>query len=103
MFASLGCYGRQPGHEERDLHRWLQGLYGIGLELYWTTMKLQAGPRGVHASSCTSFRTAPPYMQVPTSTRAEDVDVPVLLPHEILHALAHAGPAQAAGVGEELL
>ena len=42
MFASLGNYGLQKGHEERDLHRWLQNLHGIALEPYWTTMLLQA-------------------------------------------------------------
>ena len=42
MFASLGGFGKQPGHEERDLHRWLHGLHDLNLEIYWTTMKLQA-------------------------------------------------------------
>ena len=41
-FASLGSYGAHPSNEERDLHRWLQGLHNITLSVYYTTMRIEA-------------------------------------------------------------
>ena len=44
-FASLGTFGRNNANEERDLHRWLQGLHGIQLEVYNVRFSVQAfGP-----------------------------------------------------------
>lgn len=40
-FASIGSYGKNPQNEERDLHRWLSGLYGLQLELYELRLRLQ--------------------------------------------------------------
>lgn len=34
---------------------------------------------------------------MPTSSKAEDVWIPTLLPHELLHAVACAGPLQVRG------
>lgn len=64
-FASLGSSGKHPQNCERDLHRWLRGLYGLVLEPYVIQVKLQID----------GFRSKP-------------VSIRVLLPHEILHALA---------------
>ena len=36
--------------------------------------------------------------EVPNTTDTEFVPIPVLLPHEVLHCLSEAGPAQAGGV-----
>lgn len=63
-FASLGSSGKHPQNCERDLHRWLRGLYGLVLEPYVIQVKLQID----------GFRSKP-------------VSIRVLLPHEILHAL----------------
>ena len=34
VFASLGCDGKYPANQERDLHRWLRQLYSLDLEPY---------------------------------------------------------------------
>ena len=34
VFASLGCDGKYPANQERDLHRWLRQLYNLELEPY---------------------------------------------------------------------
>lgn len=41
-FASLGAHGSHASKEERDLHRWLQNLYGIELRVYYVPMTLEA-------------------------------------------------------------
>lgn len=41
-WASLGNYGRSSSNEERDLRKWLRNLFDLQLEVYWTTLKLQA-------------------------------------------------------------
>jgi len=41
-FASLGAWGAHSSNEERDLHSWLKDLHGITLEVYYTTLKIQA-------------------------------------------------------------
>lgn len=41
-FASLGAFGKCDNNEERDLHRWLQGLHGIELEVYYEKFTIQA-------------------------------------------------------------
>lgn len=40
--ASLGGFGKFPGNEERDLHRWLHELNGVQLRPYEVTMELNA-------------------------------------------------------------
>ena len=64
-FASLGAGGKHPQNSERDLHRWLRGLYGLVLEPYIIHVPLQID-----------------------GFRSKSVPIRVLLPHEILHALA---------------
>ena len=39
--ASLGGGGRHLQNQERDLHRWVGGLYQLGLETYEVAMELQ--------------------------------------------------------------
>lgn len=114
-FASLGTFGRNNANEERDLHRWLQGLHGIQLEVYNVRFSVQAfGPvsiklslfphysnqgftcqsetwfNGTFQKSCRSAHAA----QVKDSMNIEKVTIPVLLPHEVLHAVWHAGEEQ---------
>lgn len=49
--ASLGCGGLHSQNEERDLHRWVKGLYQLELETYDVLMKLQVScPH--HSRSC---------------------------------------------------
>ena len=38
-FATLGTEGKFPANQERDLHRWLQCLFGVSLRPY-------SGPNG---------------------------------------------------------
>lgn len=42
-FASLGAHGAHPNNEERDLHVWLKGLHGMQLDVYFTTVQIEAG------------------------------------------------------------
>ena len=44
--ASLGCGGVHSQNEERDLHRWVRGLFKLRLETYDVLMKLQVSCRG---------------------------------------------------------
>jgi hypothetical protein len=41
-FASCGAYGRHDANTERDLLRWLRGLWGVHLEPYEIKLQLQA-------------------------------------------------------------
>lgn len=41
-FSSLGCEGAHPGNSERDLHRWLNNLWGFRLEPYTIQLMLEA-------------------------------------------------------------
>lgn len=41
-FATLGASGNSLQNSERDLHRWLAGLYNFRLEPYTFTLNLQA-------------------------------------------------------------
>ncbi|CAL1128356.1 unnamed protein product [Cladocopium goreaui] len=68
------------------MHRWLGQLHGIQLQTYPVSMKLE----------------------VFNNVDVEEISVPTLLPHEVLHALAMAGPEQFSksmlgGRGEEAL
>ena len=40
-FASIGSCGAHSQNEERDLHRWLKDLHGLGLEIYYLPLKLE--------------------------------------------------------------
>ncbi|CAL1141145.1 unnamed protein product [Cladocopium goreaui] len=71
-FSSLGTGGRHAANQERDLHKWLHSLWGVKLTVYKVTMNLIVDFEKV----------------------AQPVDVPFLLPHEILHAVYEAGPLQ---------
>ena len=64
-FASLGCGGQHPQNIERDLHTWVRSLLGWQLEYY--NLKLD--------------------LMVADSETRVSIDVPCLLPHEVLHAL----------------
>ena len=44
-FASLGSDTKYGGNLERDLHRWLRGLYGFRLQSYTLTLNLQVALR----------------------------------------------------------
>ena len=39
-FASLGAGGKFPGNQERDLHRWVNKLYGVSLSPYCVETEL---------------------------------------------------------------
>lgn len=41
--SSLGSYGQNPQNQERDLHNWVQDLFGFGLSTYDVQCDLQAG------------------------------------------------------------
>lgn len=74
---SLGGEGRHESNQERDLHRWVKGLHSMQLEPFHVEMLLN----------------------VPGKVDPVRQQVPVLLPHEILDAVWHAGDAQAASKG----
>ena len=40
-FASLGSFGKCNANEERDMHRWLEGLYNVSLQVYYANFDLQ--------------------------------------------------------------
>lgn len=39
-FATLGTEGKFPANQERDLHRWLQCLFGVSLRPYQVQMEV---------------------------------------------------------------
>ena len=67
--ARLGGDGMQPSHIERDLHRWLSGLFGVTLEPSYLTLTLDN----------------------PQAEGLQTVEFPVLAMHEALHAISNAG------------
>ncbi|CAK9059150.1 Uncharacterized protein SCF082_LOCUS31390 [Durusdinium trenchii] len=69
---SLGASGKHSNNQERDLHRWLGGLHGCRLEAF----------------------KVPFLLCVPGKEALSEVQVPILLPHEIIDALWQAGPFQ---------
>ncbi|CAJ1453005.1 unnamed protein product, partial [Effrenium voratum] len=71
-FGSLGAHGSCESNQERDLHRWLRHIHGFQLAPYRVAMKLH----------------------VPGKAGLQDVSVPFVLPHEILHHVAMAGEYQ---------
>jgi hypothetical protein len=66
-FASLCCDGKHPQNFERDLHRWLKNVFGLDLEPYTIMMDLQIDGQ-----------------------KTQHCPVSVLLPHEVIHALANS-------------
>lgn len=55
-FASLGTFGKNNANEERDLHRWLQGLHGIQLEVYNVRFSVQEfGPVSINFVNVSTF------------------------------------------------
>ena len=103
-WASLGNFGQSSKNEERDMHRWLKNLFDLQLEVYWTSLKLQALIYLNDASfkwSCTPNKMLNCVLfckyKVLDTQDVEEVQIPCFLPHEILHAVVHAGPEQAPG------
>ena len=96
-FASLGAGGSATANEERDLHRWLKDLYNVHLEPYTVSMTLQALCPHLRfrltSSEVRSFR--PQSREAMDAVELQELQVPVLLPHELLHSLVHAGLDQA--------
>ena len=41
-FSSLGCGGLYEANQERDLHQWLNSIYGVKLTTYKVEMNLTA-------------------------------------------------------------
>ena len=105
-FASLGSCGDHASSEERDLHRWLGRLHGIQVEPYSVRMNLEVGSLAYHkcfkldwttTSSCLLCQGHFLWLmtnEVFNQVELEEVGVPILLPHEVLHAIAMAGPEQ---------
>ena len=89
-FASLGNGGKCDSHEERDLHTWLKNLYDLQLEIYNTTMRLEA-PLEQVLQTCVHAEV----LDGSPGADIADLAIPTFLPHEILHALNHAGSEQA--------
>ena len=97
------------------MHRWLKNLFDLQLEVYWTSLKLQALIYLNDASfkwSCTPNKMLNCVLfckykhvillginpcKVLDTQDVEEVQIPCFLPHEILHAVVHAGPEQAPG------
>ena len=113
-FSSLGANGVYTSNQERDLHRWLHGLFGMELTPYKVPMKLTVAylnlsfyfpSLGCCMVSPNLFETintqvlTGPFAQLPAKAFATEahveMEVPFLLPHEILHSLAGAGDLQA--------
>ena len=62
----------QPCHLERDLHRWLRHPFGLQLEPFMVKVKLDSL----------------------VSPELQEVELPMLLPHEVLHHVFKAGSVQ---------
>ncbi len=105
-FATLGSCGAHTSSEERDLHRWLGRLHGIQLEPYSLKIQLEVGSLALNiivgagsdndmSISCLLCLSVCSWIhEVFNQVELEEVDVPILLPHEVLHAIAMAGPEQ---------
>ena len=70
--ASLGSFGAHASNAERDLHRWLRGLYGVTLEPYFIELMLERDDIEENDKSLNAT--------VPTR-------LAVLLPHEVFSEL----------------
>ena len=69
---SLGGDGVHSANTERDLHVWTRNIFGCSLEPHTIRLKLD----------------------MPDSEVPRDVDIGILPMHEVLHAIANAGPLQ---------
>ena len=82
-YSSLGANGRHSQNVERDLHRWLGGLYGVSILPHMLKLHL-----------C-----------VPGHDDPQPVDLPIFAPHDWMIALYKAGRLQwersACGAGNE--
>ena len=76
-FASLGASGSAPQNVERDMHKWLQGLHGIDISLFWADIPLW------------------------DNDAVREIAVPFLLPHEWLCALEGAGELRRSMASED--
>lgn len=104
--ASLGANGQQPQNQERDLHRWVKGLYNLELSTYDVVMRLQVfGINSVQSflvSNSIEFngsQKGPMHSsdpKAPNDVGTSETAIPFLLPHEICHAVAMAGSRQVA-------
>lgn len=74
-FASLGSFGAHGSNAERDLHRWLRGLYGMTLEPYFIDVTLESDDGDIDEPEDNPLKGT-------VSTR-----IPVLLPHEVFSAI----------------
>ena len=74
-FASLGSFGAHGSNAERDLHRWLRGLYGVTLEPYYIDVMLERDEGDIDEEEDNPLKGT-------VSTR-----IPVLLPHEVFSAI----------------
>ncbi|CAE7832343.1 unnamed protein product [Symbiodinium sp. CCMP2592] len=77
-FASLGSFGAHESNAERDLHRWLRGLYGVTLEPYFIDVMLEKDDADI--DDIGEQEDNP--LKGTASTR-----IPVLLPHEVFSAI----------------
>ena len=107
-FASLGAGGKCASNTERDLHRWAKSLFKCNLEPYFVPMELTAAHHllakrnlsfcdrvvlqvlGFCGNLCLCWTT-----QARGKRGTTQVQVPMLLPHELMHELARAGDVQA--------
>lgn len=102
-FASLGASGGHLQNAERDLHRWLKNLFGFTLQPYTIELNLQVARNfckqfTVFRSmtqrciplTCTRTKTVSQCFLQPKvdSKKTKPTNVSVLLPHEVVHALA---------------
>lgn len=101
-FASLGNFGASPQNEERDLHKWLGNIHDINLEVYNVPFLLDASSSGLFSLPLLFQKVSnekqfmgPRHAQAADSKNLEEVQIPMLLPHELLDAVWRAGPDQA--------
>ena len=101
--GSLGSEGVHEANQERDLHKWLHSLFGMKLTPYTVKMNLtvsQINSFSTPPKMCSSRFTIifPQWTVLLTAQvfgkKQSPVDVPFLLPHEIVHALHCAGQLQ---------
>ena len=97
-FTSCGTFGLNDQNTERDMQRWLRGLWGFELEPYEIKLQLQVRlvkricsykfPRFFLTSSHYSLNSDLPPIKVNYSDQPVEVPAWVLLPHEVLHSLS---------------
>ena len=98
-FASLGAGGRHESNQERDLHRWLKQLWRLELQPYTLMLEVAAQIAGDVPQLLRHITSNGPG-KVGEENNVELMDVPALLPHEILRSVEAAGSLQ---VGRPLI